>query len=94
MECKHPIENKRLASQVAKDKMESSSDQPTIEVIVEWLKPLSKDSERHVKLVEAIGNFIAVDMQPLSVVENKGFLELKKAAEPQFQVPSSYTIYV
>jgi len=65
MERKHPIEHKRLASQAAKDKMESSSDQPTIEVIVERLKPLSKDSERHVKLVEAIGNFIAVDMQPL-----------------------------
>ena len=50
MERKHPIEHKHLASQVVKDKMESSSDQPTIEVIVERLKPLSKDSERHVKL--------------------------------------------
>ena len=42
---------------------------------------LSKDSERHVKLVKAIGNFIAIDMQPLSVIENKRFLELLKVAE-------------
>ena len=27
-------------------------------------------------------------MQPLSVVENKGFLELMKIAEPRFKVPS------
>ena len=88
MERKQPIEHKCLASLAAKDKMESSSDQPTIAVIFERLKTLSKDYERHVKLVQAIGNFIAVDMQPLSVVENKGFLELMKAAEPRFQVPS------
>jgi len=56
-----------------KDKTESSTNQPTIEVVVERLKPFGKDSEQHVKLVEAIGNFIVVDMQPLSVVENKGF---------------------
>jgi len=69
MERKHPIKHKLLSSQVAKDKMESSSNQPTIEFAVERLKPFSKDSEWHVKLVEAVGNFIAVDMQPLSEVK-------------------------
>jgi len=88
VEHKHQIEHKLLLSQAAKDKTESSSNQPTIEVVVEQLKPFSKDSERHIKLVEAVGNFIAVDMQPLSVVENKGFLQLMKVAEPRFQVPS------
>ena len=41
-----------------------------------------------ISLRNAIGNFIAQDMQPLSVVENKGFLELMKVANPQFKVPS------
>ena len=39
-------------------------------------------------MVEAIGNFIACDMQPLSVVENAGFKQLMYRAEPRFKVPS------
>ena len=54
VECKHPIKHKPISSQAAKDKTESSSNQPTIEVVVEQLKSFSKDSEQHVKLVEAV----------------------------------------
>jgi len=68
MEHKHPIEHKLLSSQVAKDKIENSSDQPIIAVIVQQLKLLSKDFERHFKLVEAIGNFVTVGRQPLQIV--------------------------
>ena len=67
---------------------EQYSKQQTLEEVVERSNPLSSDSEWHIKLVTAIGNFIAQDMQPLLVVENKGFLELMKIAEPRFKVPS------
>ena len=79
VERHHPIEHKLLNSE---PKKEQYSKQQTLEEVVERLNPLSSDSERHVKLVSAIGNFIAQDMQPLSVVENKDFLELMKVAEP------------
>ena len=38
--------------------------------------------------MESIGNFIAYDMQPLSVVENAGFKQLMHTAEPRFKVLS------
>ena len=85
IERHHPIEHRLLKSE---SKKEHHSKQQTLHEVVEQLNPLSSDSERHVKLVSAIGNFIAQDMQPLSVVENKGFLELMKVAEPRFKVPS------
>ena len=85
IERHHPIEHKLINPEPRK---EQYSKQQTLEEVVERLNPLSSDSERHVKLVSAIGNFIAQDMQPLSVVENKGFLDLMKVAEPRFKVPS------
>ena len=78
IERHHPVEHKLLNPEPKKE----YSKQQTLEEVVKRLNPLSSDSEWHVKLVSAIGNFIAQDMQPLSVVENKGFLELMKAAEP------------
>ena len=39
-------------------------------------------------MVEAIDNFIASDVQPLSVVENAGFKKLLHTAEPRFKIPS------
>ena len=62
--------------------------QPTLQKVIERVNPLPKDSERWQTLVEAIGNFIACDMQPLSVVENAGFKQLMYTAEPGFKVPS------
>ena len=47
--------------------------QPTLQKVIERVNPLPKDSERWQTVVEAIGNFITCDMQPLSVVENAGF---------------------
>ena len=49
---------------------------------------LPKDSEWWQTLVEAVGNFIACDIQPLSVVENAGFKQLMYTAEPHFKAPS------
>ena len=79
MERHHPIEHKLLNSE---SKKEQHSKEQTLQEVVERFNPPSSDSEWHVKLVSAIGNFIAQDMQPLSVVENKSFLELMKVAEP------------
>jgi len=84
-ECHHPIEHKLLNSE---SKKEQYSKQQTLEEVIDRVNPLSSDSEWHVKLVSAIGNFISQDTQLLSVVENKGFLELMKVAEPRFKMPS------
>ena len=76
-----------LKAEGEKDKLVEQL-QPTVQKVIERVNPLPKDSERWQTLVEAIGNFIACDMQPLSVVENAGFKQLMYTAEPRFKVPS------
>ena len=48
----------------------------------------TKRYEQWQSLVEAVGNFIASDMQPLSVVENAGSKQLMYTAEPRFKIPA------
>ena len=62
IECHHPIEHGLLNPEPRK---EQYFKQQTLEEVVERLNPLSSDSERHVKLVNAIGNFITQGMLPL-----------------------------
>ena len=76
-----------LKAEGDKDKLSEQS-QPTLQKVLERSNPLPRDSERWKTLVEAIGNFIASDMQPLSVVENSGFRQMMHIAEPCFKVPS------
>ena len=76
-----------LKAEGEKDKLVEQS-QLTLQNVLEGVNPLPKDSKRWQTLVEAIGNFIVCDMQPLSVVENSGFKQLMYTAEPCFKVPS------
>lgn len=39
-------------------------------------------------ITEAIGVFIAADMRPYSVVQNKGFKHLMNVLEPRYDIPS------
>ena len=55
IERHHPIEHNLLNPE---PKKVQSLKQQTIQDVVERLNPLSSDSERHVKLVSAIGNLL------------------------------------
>ena len=68
-----------LKAEGEKDKFAEKS-QPTLQKVLEWVNPLPKDSKQWQTLVEAIGNFIVWDMQPLSVVDNAGFKQLMYTA--------------
>ena len=73
-----------LKAEGDKDKLLEQS-QPTLQMVLERSNPLPKDIEQWQTLVESIGNFIAYDIQPLSVVENAGFKQLMHTAEPRFK---------
>ncbi|XP_048020934.1 E3 SUMO-protein ligase ZBED1-like [Megalobrama amblycephala] len=49
---------------------------------------LPTNSERSVKITEAIAGFICKDMRPYSVVENVGFRRLMKVMEPNYVIVS------
>lgn len=46
---------------------------------------------RQQKINDLILNLITTDLQPLSVVEDKGFQELMKGLEPSYVIPSRFT---
>ena len=45
-------------------------------------------SDRAKAITKSIGVFIAADMRPYSVVENKGFKNMIKVLEPRYEIPS------
>ena len=61
-----------LKAEGDKDKLAEESMQP-LQKVFERSNPLTKDSKWWQKLIDAVGNFVTSDMQPLSVVENRGF---------------------
>ncbi|KAL0184384.1 hypothetical protein M9458_020080, partial [Cirrhinus mrigala] len=46
-------------------------------------QPFAPESERAKAITKSFGMFIAADMRPYSVVENKGFKNLLKVLEPR-----------
>lgn len=52
----------------------------------------SLNSERRKLLDQKVAAMIAKDLEPVSIVENKGFLDLLRAADPQYSLPSQEKI--
>ena len=55
------------------------------------LTSLHTSSKRAKELTDAVGYFIAKDMQPISVVQGTGFQYMLKRLEPRYQVPHRKT---
>ena len=52
------------------------------------VKPYPKSSQRHHKLVNAVGEFICFGLQPISVTDDSSFRKLMATADPKFSLPS------
>ncbi|XP_070847165.1 zinc finger BED domain-containing protein 4-like [Chaetodon trifascialis] len=53
---------------------------------------MAKENPRAAKITEALAQYIALDDQPLSVVENSGFRKLLSVLEPRYAIPSRHYI--
>ena len=62
--------------------------QPTLTDVLEKREKMSKDNSRAINTTEALTHFIALDDQPLSVVDNVGFRRLLELLEPRYEIPS------
>ena len=62
--------------------------QPTLQATLSRSQYLPTSSEHHKQLTVAVTKYIAMDMQPISAVEDRGFRQLMAVAEPRFKVPS------
>lgn len=69
-------------------KANARPEQPTLTQVLEKRQKMSRENPRAVKITEALTHFIALDDQPLSVVENVGFRRLLSVLEPRYEIPS------
>lgn len=79
--------NKEKKRNEADGKAEATTRQKSLKQFMA-LNPLQHSSARYKELVDAVTDFICIDMQPISVVDGYGFRKLMHTAEPRFQIPS------
>lgn len=61
--------------------------QPTLSETLKRKEKLSDSSEKAKKITAKIAEFIALDDQPLTVIENVGFRRLMEHLEPHYVLP-------
>ena len=66
----------------------TSSSQVTIEECLERLQPLPNDHPTARKITILIGEMMALDCQPFSIVEDQGFVSLLNQLQPHYKIPS------
>lgn len=72
-------------------KMNQSQSQPNIEIAFSKQALLDPKSLRSKRITKAIAHMIACDLQPYSIVEDRGFKNLITILEPRYQLPSRTT---
>ncbi|XP_052393278.1 zinc finger BED domain-containing protein 4-like [Carassius gibelio] len=71
----------------AKGKKKDELQQQTLETAFQRRDKFTKDSQKATKITDKIVEFIVLDDQPLSVVENVGFRRLMEHLEPRYCLP-------
>ncbi|XP_065109329.1 zinc finger BED domain-containing protein 4-like [Paramisgurnus dabryanus] len=76
----------------AKKKSVPQQQQQTLREAIEKREKLAPESNKAKLITEKVTEFIVLDDQPLSVVENVGFRRLMECLEPRYIMPSRYYI--
>ena len=92
LETKHPDDYKELEAkekQLAQEKQRNSlgstgSNQPTLMDAFVRSQPLAFDHPRAKEISKRIGEMIAIDNEPFTVVNHIGFNPLMKLLEPRY----------
>ncbi|KAL3107278.1 hypothetical protein niasHT_018454 [Heterodera trifolii] len=70
--------------------MASKRSKPDIMHSLRAKSPWDKDGDKTVNINNKIMEMIAVDLQPLSIVENIGFKRLISELQPKYKMPGRY----
>ena len=62
--------------------------QLTLEATEDYVRLWNPSDPRAQRIMHRIGEMFALDCQPLSMVEDTGFLRMMKEIEPRYTVPS------
>ena len=78
------LKRKHEIDVMAQKAQERSPSQPTLTAVLEAKKPFDRDHPTQKNITQAVAKFIAVDMQPLDVVNDWGFKNLIRVLEPRY----------
>ena len=100
LKCRHLqqhqecLEERRLMNEnnAKKSRPQQISQQPTIEQTINSTTLFSNESTKRKRMDDALVEMITTDMQPPSIVEDRGFVKFIKVTEPRYQLPSRRTI--
>ena len=84
-------ESKRLRLEQRQSSAEQSK-QVSLETTLERSRVYPRESTRCKKLDESLVRMLAVDLQPASIVEDRGFLTILHSLDPKYQPPSRRSI--
>ena len=84
LKTRHAKEHDKYKS---KGKRKDELQQQTLETAFQRREKFPKDSPKATKITDKIVEFIVLDDQPLSVVENVGFRRLMEHLEPRYSLP-------
>ena len=90
LETKHPDEYKQLAAkekELSKEKV-GGSNQPTLLESFVKSQPFVFDHPRAKEITKRIGEMMALDNEPFTMVNHIGFVCLLNLLEPRYQLPS------
>ena len=102
LKCKHIqehdkcLEERRVDKQNKKSKYATNqgehSLQPTLTQTIDRSTSYPRESTRRRKIEDALISMIVTDMQPSSIVEDKGFRNFVKTVDSRYELPSRRTI--
>ena len=78
--------------QVKKTKSGKEKAMAEVQQNLERHQPYQRSSPKCQKIDSALAEMVALDVQPVSIVENLGFLKFLRALDPRYQPPSKKTL--
>jgi len=81
------VEAAHKRSSVRDSSSEPLSKQPTFSAFVDGKKPFHANNPKQVKITRLIGEMMAIDVQPFSMVTDTGFTQLMHFLEPRYRMP-------
>lgn len=88
LKTRHPIEHEEYRKTTLVKSTPTTSQTPSVATLFEKTKKFEEDSVKACGITEKVMEFIALDDQPFSVVEDIGFRRLIQHIEPRYTLPS------
>lgn len=88
LKTRHPIEHEEYRKTTLVKSTPTTSQTPSVATLFEKTKKFEEDSVKARGITEKVMEFIALDDQPFSVVEDIGFRRLIQHIEPRYTLPS------